>query len=329
MKKHDTQSAFFGKKILIGVSGSIAAYKIPELVRLFVKNGAEVKVILTKDAVSFVTPLTLSTVSNNDVILDFVDDTQVKWNNHVDLALWADIFLIAPATANSLAKMATGLCDNILLATFLSAKCPVFCAPAMDRDMYLHTSTSKNLHTLKKRGVHVFDTEEGELASGLYGLGRMQDIQLLFSDVERFFLKSMPLFGKKILITAGPTYEKIDPVRFIGNFSSGKMGCELAKKAAHYGAYVDLILGPSNQIVKHPFINVCHVENADQMFVECSKRFNDCDIAIFSAAVSDFKPKKIIKEKIKQKSIVINTEPNRDIIKELACKKNNQLILKI
>jgi len=327
MEKRDTQSAFFGKKILIGVSGSIAAYKIPELVRLFVKNGAQVKVILTKDAVNFVTPLTLSTVSDNDVILDFVDDTQVKWNNHVDLALWADIFLIAPATANSLAKMASGLCDNILLATFLSAKCPIFCAPAMDRDMYLHASTSKNIRTLKKRGVHVFDTEEGELASGLYGLGRMQDIKLLFSDIERFFLKSMPLFGKKILITAGPTYEKIDPVRFIGNFSSGKMGCELAKQAAHYGAQVDLILGPSYQIVTHPFINVCHVENAEQMFVECNKRFSNCDIAIFSAAVSDFKPKQIIRKKIKQKSIVIHTEPNADIIKELASKKKNQFVV--
>ena len=327
MKKHDTQSAFFGKKILIGVSGSIAAYKTPELVRLFVTNGAEVKVVLTKDAINFVTPLTLSTVSNNDVILDFVDENHVKWNNHVDLALWADVFLIAPATANSLAKMVSGLSDNILLATFLSAKCPVFCAPAMDRDMYLHAATSKNLSTLKKRGVHVFDTEEGELASGLYGLGRMRDLKLLFSDIEHFFLKSMPLFGKKILITAGPTYEKIDPVRFIGNFSSGKMGCELAQKAAYYGADVDLILGPSSQIVTHPFINTFRVENAQQMFLECDKRFSNCDIAIFAAAVSDFKPKEIIKQKIKQKSIVIHTEPNRDIIKELSSKKKNQFIV--
>jgi len=327
MKTHDSQSAFFGKKILIGVSGSIAAYKIPELVRLFVKNGAEVKVVLTNDAINFVAPLTLSTVSRNDVILDFVDENHLKWNNHVELALWADVFLIAPATANTLSKMVSGACDNILLATFLSSKCPVFCAPAMDRDMYLHRSTSKNLNILKKRGVCVFDVDKGELASGLHGLGRMRDIDALFVDMENFFLQSMPLFGKKILITAGPTYEKIDPVRFIGNFSSGKMGCELAKQAAYYGASVDLILGPSSEQVTHPFITVSNIQTAQQMLLECDKKFKDCDIAIFSAAVSDFKPKEMIKEKIKKKSIVIKTEANKDIIATLALKKRNQFVV--
>ena len=264
MKKHDSQSAFFGKKILIGISGSIAAYKIPELVRLFIKKGAEVKVILTQDAANFVTPLTLSTVSKNNVIIDFINKHDQTWNNHVDLALWADIFLIAPATANTISKMVSGACDNILIATFLSSKCPVFCAPAMDRDMYLHSSTSKNLSILKKRGVCVFDVDKGELASGLYGEGRMRNVQALFFDMESFFLKSMPLFGKKILITAGPTYENIDPVRFIGNFSSGKMGCEIAKRAAYYGASIDLVLGPSSQYVEHPFISVYNIQNAQQ-----------------------------------------------------------------
>ena len=197
MKTHDSQSAFFGKKILIGVSGSIAAYKIPELVRLFVKNGAEVKVVLTNDAINFVAPLTLSTVSRNDVILDFVDENHLKWNNHVELALWADVFLIAPATANTLSKMVSGACDNILLATFLSSKCPVFCAPAMDRDMYLHRSTSKNLNILKKRGVCVFDVDKGELASGLHGLGRMRDIDALFVDMENFFYNQCRCLEKK------------------------------------------------------------------------------------------------------------------------------------
>jgi len=327
MKKHDSRSAFFGKKILIGISGSIAAYKTPELVRLFIKKGAEVKVVLTKDAINFVTPLTLSTVSRNDVVIDFVDKSHTMWNNHVDLALWADIFLIAPATANTLSKMVSGACDNILIATFLSSKCPVFCAPAMDRDMYLHRSTAKNLNILKKRGVCVFNVDEGELASGLYGLGRMRNINALFLNMETFFLKSMPLFGKKILITAGPTYEKIDPVRFIGNFSSGKMGCELAKRAAYYGASVDLILGPSSQKVNHPFINVYDIENAQQMFKECQKKFTNCDIAIFSAAVSDFKPKETVKEKIKNKSIVIKTELNQDIIGVLAEQKKNQFVV--
>ena len=327
MQLPSNNSIFFGKKILLGVTGSIAAYKTPELVRLFVKSGAEVKVILTKSATSFVTALSLSTVSCNDVLMEFVDRSTNKWHNHVDLALWADVFLIAPATANTIAKMATGLCDNILLATFLSSKCTVFCAPAMDRDMYLSKSNSNNLKIIQKRGVKILDVESGELASGLHGLGRMQDINTIFSKIEHFFLDSAPLFGTKVLITAGPTYERIDPVRFIGNFSSGKMGVALAEEAASNGAIVDLVIGPSTQNVSHPSINRIDVETADQMFTICDEKFDHIDIAIFSAAVSDFKPTSFRENKIKDKTLTIETKRNKDIIQILAKKKKKQFVV--
>jgi len=327
MKKNESQSVLFGKKILIGISGSIAAYKAPELIRLLIKKGAEVKVIVTKDACHFVTPLTLSTVSKNDVIIDFLDNSKVKWNNHVKLGLWADIFLIAPATANTISKMATGLCDNILLATFLSCTAPIICAPAMDRDMYLNQATLQNINILKKRGVTIFDVEKGELASGLYGLGRMCDIYNIISNLEVFLSKSMPFFGKNFLITAGPTYEKIDSVRFIGNFSTGKMGCELAKQAASYGASVELILGPSSEKIDHPLINVLNIETCDEMFELCHTKFLDCDIAICAAAVSDFKPIDFVDKKIKKKTITIRTKPNKDIIKTLGQKKDKQFLV--
>lgn len=327
MKKNDSQSVFFGKKILIGVTGSIAAYKIPELVRLFVKNGAEVKIILSNDACNFVSPLVLSTLSKNKVISDFVTEDKMEWHNHVELGLWADVFLIAPATANTLSKMATGLCDNILLATFLSCTCPIFCSPAMDRDMYLNRVNSKNLSLLKKRNIYIFNVDEGELASGLHGLGRMKDVNSLFLEMANFFLQSLPLFEKKILITAGPTYEQIDPVRFIGNFSSGKMGCELAKQAANLGASVDLILGPSSESLSHPRITIFNIQTAQQMFKACESKFIDCDIAFFASAVSDFKPSSIKKEKIKTKSIIIETEPNIDIVKTLSSDKTSQFIV--
>lgn len=327
MKKRKSFSTLFGKKILVGVSGSIAAYKIPELVRSFIKKGAEVRVVLTRDAAQFVTPLTLSTVSKHDITIDFIDSEKSKWNNHVELGLWADLFLIAPATANTLSKMATGSCDNILLATFLSSTCPIFCAPAMDRDMYLNSATKKNIETLRKRGITILDVDNGELASGLHGLGRMCDIHNILIKLENFFSKLMPFFGKKIFITAGPTYEKIDPVRFIGNFSSGKMGCELARQAAYYGATVDLILGPSSEIVNHPNITVFNIETADELFDLSEKKFKNCDVAIFSAAVSDFKPIKIEKEKIKQKTITIKTIANRDIVEMLGQSKKNQFLV--
>ncbi len=327
MKTNYTDTIFFGKKILIGVTGSIAAYKIPELIRIFIKKGAEVKVILTRDAMNFVTPLTISTISKNDVVIDFLDNSKSKWNNHVELSLWADFFLIAPATANTISKMANGLCDNMLLATFLSSTCPIYCAPAMDRDMYLNRSVLKNIEVVKSRGVNILNVENGELASGLFGLGRMCDINTIASNIEDILLKKSPFFGYKFLITAGPTYEKIDPVRFIGNFSSGKMGCELAKKAADYGAHVDLVLGPSKEIVNHPLVNTFNVFSADEMLEICKKKFKLCDVAIFSAAVSDFKPVNYMTKKIKKKSITIETSQNPDICKQLASKKNNKFIV--
>ena len=327
MQKDTSKSYFFGKKILIGISGSIAAYKIPELVRLLIKKGAHVKIILTKDAANFVTPLTLSTVSKNDVVSDFVNKEYSTWNNHVDLGLWADIFLIAPATSNTLAKMASGLCDNILLATYLSSKCVVFCAPAMDRDMYLHRSTAKNIQILKKRGVNIIDVESGELASGLYGLGRMCDVEKVIFKLSNYLNKALPLSGKKVLITAGPTYEKIDPVRFIGNFSSGKMGCELALQAANLGANVCLVIGPSYQKVNHPLIRRIDIENAKQMFNVCKEEFTSSDIAIFSAAVSDFKPIKYHSNKIKSRLKSVTLESNIDVLKNLSKRKKKQFIV--
>ncbi len=327
MKENISYSVFFGKKILLGVSGSIAAYKIPELVRMFKKKGAEVKVLLTQDASAFVSPLTLSTLSENDVIIDFINESGNQWNNHVELSLWADAFLIAPATANTMAKLASGLCDNILLATFLSCTCPVFCAPAMDRDMYLNRATVKNLQILKKRGINILEVESGELASGLHGLGRMRDVQKMFNEIEVFFSNSLPLFGTKVLVTAGPTYEQIDPVRFIGNFSSGKMGIELAKCAASQGAIVDLVIGPSSETCEHPLVTRYDVQTADDMFLLCKEKFKKSDIAIFSAAVSDFKPIKVSNQKIKRKSISIKTQKNIDILKTLAKTKKNQFIV--
>jgi len=327
MKENTSYSVFFGKKILLGVSGSIAAYKVPELVRLFTKKGAEVKVVLTKNASSFVAPLTLSTLCSNDVIIDFLDESGNKWNNHVELSLWADIFVIAPATANTIAKMASGLCDNMLLATFLSCTCPIFCAPAMDRDMYLNRSTVKNLQILKKRGVNILKVESGELASGLHGLGRMRDINKMLHEIEVFFSNSLPFFGTRILVTAGPTYEKIDPVRFIGNFSSGKMGVELAKYAASQGAIVDLVIGPSSESCDHPLVNRYDIQTADEMFLICKEKFKKTNIAIFAAAVSDFKPMKVSDQKIKTKSISIKTKKNIDILKTLSETKKNQFIV--
>lgn len=327
MEKIEKNSILSGKKILLGVTGSISAYKTPELVRMLLKAGASVKVILTEDAQSFVTPLTLSTVSCNDVIINFTDKNKLKWNNHVELGLWADLFLIAPITANTISKMAIGLCDNILLATFLSSKCPIFCAPAMDRDMYLNEAINYNLLKLKKRGVFIIDPEDGELASGLYGLGRLCSLDKILLVLENFFLKKTSLAGKKILITAGPTFEKIDPVRFIGNFSSGKMGCALANSAAQKGAQVDLVIGPSQEKINHPLINRINIESASEMFEHCKIKFNDCDIAIFSAAVSDFRPMELLDEKIKKKKLTIKTELNVDILKTLSINKENQFVV--
>src|SRR5690606_27615960 len=276
-------SILSGKNILLGISAGIAAYKAATLVRLFVKAGAHVKVVITPSAKDFVTPLTLSTVSKNPVYSTFVDDVDSElWNNHVELGLWADYFVIAPATANTLSKMANGVCDNLLMATYLSAKCPVYFAPAMDLDMYNHPTTKHSFDLLKSFGNVMIPATSGELASGLVGEGRMAEPEDIVTFIEKDILDQLPLKGKKVLITAGPTYEAIDPVRFIGNHSSGKMGFEIAKAAANLGAEVMLITGPTHETASHSLIKISKVVSASQMYDEVHKHFKTTDIAILS-----------------------------------------------
>ena len=288
------------KKILLGITGGIAAYKCAHLVRLFIKEGAEVKVILTKAAAEFITAQTLSVLSKNEVLIDFFD-ADFNWNNHVHLAEWADVFLIAPLTANTLAKMANGQCDNLLLATYFSSKSKTIVAPAMDLDMYKHDTVKSNLDKLKLYGNLIIPAETGDLASGLNGEGRMAEPETIISFVERYFLKSLPLFGKKVLVNAGPTYEAIDPVRFIGNRSSGKMGVAIAEQLAAYGALVTLVLGPSNLIIKNKLIHVISVESSDEMHKAMISNFKNKYLVICSAAVADYKPVLVYKQKIKKK----------------------------
>ena len=320
-----------GKKILLGVTAGIAAYKTANLVRLFIKSGAEVKVIMTPAAKDFVTPLTLSTLSKNPVHSNFYDKENENelWNNHVELGMWADYMLIAPATANTLSKMVNGVCDNLLLATYLSAKCPVYFAPAMDLDMYKHPSTVESLKKLQEFGNKMIPATTGELASGLVGEGRMAEPQEIISHLENDILSSLPLSGKKVMITAGPTYEAIDPVRFIGNHSSGKMGFEIANEAAKLGAEVYLISGPSQEQVKQPRIHRVDVLNAEEMYQACHEKFPDVDIAIFSAAVSDYSPKNKALEKIKKQdaSLQIELEPTKDILASLGAIKEHQFVV--
>ena len=320
-----------GKKILLGVTAGIAAYKTANLVRLFIKSGAEVKVIMTPAAKDFITPLTLSTLSKNPVHSNFYDkeDENELWNNHVELGMWADYILIAPATANTLSKMVNGVCDNLLLATYLSAKCPVYFAPAMDLDMYKHPSTIENLQKLQEFGNKMIPATTGELASGLVGEGRMAEPQEIISHLENDMLSSLPFSGKKVMITAGPTYEAIDPVRFIGNHSSGKMGFEIANEAAKLGAEVYLISGPSQEQVKQPRIHRVDVLNAEEMYQACHQKFPDVDIAIFSAAVSDYSPKNKASEKIKKEdvSLQIELEPTKDILASLGAIKEHQFVV--
>ncbi|MCK0132464.1 bifunctional phosphopantothenoylcysteine decarboxylase/phosphopantothenate--cysteine ligase CoaBC [Flavobacteriaceae bacterium F08102] len=324
-------SVLSGKKILLGVTAGIAAYKTAYLVRLFIKAGAEVQVIMTPAAKDFVTPLTLSTLSKNPVHSTFYDkkDDNETWNNHVDLGLWADLFIIAPATANTLSKMSDGICDNLLLATYLSAKCKVYIAPAMDLDMYKHPSTLKNLTTLVSYGNRIIPAESGELASGLVGEGRMAEPERIVSFIEQDLLDGLPLHHKKILITAGPTYEAIDPVRFIGNHSSGKMGFELAKVAAKLGAEVYLVSGPSNETVNHTLIHRIDVVSAEEMYSACHQYFETVDIAILSAAVADFKPSEVAAQKIKKKSATMSLElvPTKDILASLGAIKQSQFLV--
>ncbi len=317
-----------GKKILIGVCGSIAAYKIAYLIRLLKKEGAEVKVIMTSTARDFITPLTLSTVSQNPVLIKFHDDQTGEWQSHISLGLWADIFLIAPASANTIAKMAHGYCDNLLLATYLSSRCPVFLAPAMDLDMYQHPSTVQNIKILSSYGNHVIKAEHGELASGLTGEGRMSDPENILKILQQHFKKKDDFKGLEILITAGPTVEKIDPVRFISNHSSGKMGYAIARELADRGASVTLISGPTHQTLDHKNVQKIHVTNADEMYDVSKKIYRKTDVAIFSAAVADYKPSNMASQKIKKEAITMDLrlEKNPDIAMELGkLKKNNQI----
>lgn len=319
-----------GKKILIGVCGSIAAYKTALLIRLLVKAGAEVKVIMTPSATDFITPLTLSTLSKNPVGLNYFNTQTGEWANHVEYGLWADVFIVAPATANTLGKMANGICDNLLIASYLSAKCPVFFAPAMDLDMYIHPSTKRNIDLLKSYGNQLIEVGHGELASGLSGDGRMEEPEIIFETLRNFFLNSNSLKGKKVLVTAGPTYEAIDPVRFVGNRSSGKMGFAIADQLALRGAEVKLVSGPTSLKNNNQNIQLIVVESAEEMFTACMSDFSKMDVIIMSAAVADYKPMEIADQKIKKKSdeLSINLVPTQDILKQMGVmKKGNQFLV--
>lgn len=300
-----------GKKLILGVTGSIAAYKSAVLTRLLIKNGAEVKVVMTPSAHDFITPLTLSTLSKNPVLTEFVKDNAGQWNNHVELGLWADAVIIAPASANTLAKMASGQCDNLLLAVYLSARCPVFLAPAMDLDMLQHPSTQRNLHTLKEDNNTIIDPTYGELASGLTGTGRMAEPEEIVAFLENAFASKKKLSGKTVLVTAGPTYEAIDPVRFIGNHSSGKMGFAIAESLAELGAKVNLVTGPTHQHTNHPLIRVIPVTSADNMYAACTDLFPSTDIAVLAAAVADYKPAVKAQQKIKKTADTMVVELTR------------------
>lgn len=324
-------SILSGKNILLGITAGIAAYKTASLVRLFIKAGANVKVVMTPASKDFITPLTLSTLSKNPVLSSFTNDEDENdtWNNHVELGLWADFFLIAPATANTLSKMATGNSDNLLLATYLSAKCPIYFAPAMDLDMYKHDSTIASLNTLRSFGNIMIPAESGELASGLIGEGRMAEPENIVQFLENHIIKGLPLYNKKILITAGPTYEAIDPVRFIGNHSSGKMGFEIAKAAANLGAEVILVSGPTHQKTDNDAIKVIPVVSASEMHEEVHKHFDGIDVAILSAAVADYKPKYVADKKIKKKdpTLILELEKTKDILASLGEIKKKQLLV--
>ena len=320
-----------GKHILLGISAGIAAYKTAFLVRLFVKTGAEVRVIMTPSAKDFITPLTLSTLSNYPVISDFTDDEDdnAVWNNHVELGLWADLFVVAPATANTLSKMASGNSDNFLIATYLSAKCPVYFAPAMDLDMYKHPTTQKALETLQSYGNILIPSTFGELASGLVGMGRMAEPESIVETIEQHLIEGLPLYGKKILVTAGPTHEAIDPVRYIGNHSSGRMGFEIANSAAQLGAEVVLITGPTHYKAHYDSIQTIPILSARDMYDAAHQNFDAVDAAILSAAVADYRPKFPALSKIKKKNttLTLELEKTEDILASLGEKKEKQILI--
>lgn len=318
-----------GKHILIGVTGGIAAYKTAYLIRDLVKRGAEVKVIMTEKAKAFITPLTLATLSKNPILVDFFDPTNGAWNSHVSLGLWADAYIIAPATANTIAKMAHGIADNLLTTAYLSARCPIFVAPAMDLDMYAHPTTQENISYLKGKGVNIIDAGSGFLASGLEGKGRMAEPEEISNFVADYFSASKDLAGKKVLITAGPTYEKIDPVRFIGNHSTGKMGYALAEECAARGAKVSLVSGPVQIKAKHPNINTISITSAEEMYNAANAEFEDSNICILCAAVADFKPETQADQKIKREKddLVIRLKPTQDIAASLGAKKREDQVM--
>jgi phosphopantothenoylcysteine decarboxylase / phosphopantothenate---cysteine ligase len=318
-----------GKKIILGVCGGIAAYKSAVLTRLLVKAGADVKIIMTPSAHEFITPLTLSTLSKNPVLTSFEKEKTGEWNNHVELSLWADAMIIAPATANTIAKIAVGLCDNLLLATYLSARCPVWLAPAMDLDMLQHPSTKSNLEKLRSFGNTLIDPTYGELASGLTGNGRMAEPEDIFKQIDFFFSSSQKLKGKTVLVTAGPTYEAIDPVRFIGNHSSGKMGFAIAEELAREGATVNLVTGPTDQKTRQPRVTVNQVTSAEEMYNACAAVFSQTDITVLAAAVADYRPAVQSTEKIKKNgSMTLELTKTQDIAASLGkLKQNGQFVV--
>ncbi|MFZ4522929.1 MAG: bifunctional phosphopantothenoylcysteine decarboxylase/phosphopantothenate--cysteine ligase CoaBC [Bacteroidales bacterium] len=312
-----------GKKIVVGITGSIAAYKAPFLVRLLIKEGAEVRIIMTPSAKDFVTPLTLATLSQHPVIVDPFKADDGEWNNHVELGQWADTMIFAPVTANTLGKMAHGIADNFVVTAYLSAKCPVFIAPAMDLDMYAHPSTRRNIEILKSYGNFIIEPQVGELASGLSGPGRLEEPEAILKIIRTFFTRQLDLNKKKVLITAGPTHEKIDPVRFIGNYSTGKMGFSLAEEAAGRGASVTLVSGPTNLVCNHPGIRRIDVESAEEMYLVCMKEAPQADVIIMAAAVADYTPKAKSESKLKKHPATFTLElsPTRDILMEIGNQK--------
>jgi phosphopantothenoylcysteine decarboxylase/phosphopantothenate--cysteine ligase len=321
-----------GKKILLGITGGIAAYKAAILVRLLVKQGADVRVVMTPMAKQFITPLTLATLSRHPILVDFFDPENGSWNSHVDLGIWADMYIIAPATANTIAKMAHGIADNLLLTTYLSVRCPVLIAPAMDLDMFSHPVNQQNIQILRSLGVLVAEPATGELASGLDGKGRMEEPEKITEQVLKFFKSSLSgdLEGKKILVTAGPTYEAIDPVRYIGNYSSGKMGYAIADELASRGAIVTLVSGPVSVKVSYSQINVVSVTSAGQMYEACNTCFGEMDAAVLCAAVADFTPVSASVNKIKREkeNLTLKLKPTTDIASKLGgIKKNNQILV--
>ena len=315
-----------GKHIVLGITGSIAAYKACTLIRLLIKAGAEVQVVITPAGKEFITPVTLSALTSKPVISEFFAQRDGSWHSHVDLGLWADAMVIAPATASTIGKMANGIADNMLVTTYLSMKAPVFVAPAMDLDMFAHEATQRNLQTLRSYGNIIIEPAEGELASHLVGKGRMEEPEQIFCALESYLCEDNGMKGKDILITAGPTYEKIDPVRFIGNYSSGKMGYALALECARRGAKVNLVSGPTHLSIKHPSVKIIRVESAEQMHSQATELFPQCDAAILSAAVADFTPDSVANSKIKREkgNQTLSLKPTHDIAAALGQMKTDR-----